>query len=103
MVVYPATAVVNLLDQFVRAPQSALLLSRTDPNKELVQITITEPDIDGLALRDLRLPSDVLILGIVRDGTSIIPHGHTRLRLDDEVMLIGEARSLAEVTYRFGY
>ena len=102
-VVYPASAMVNLLDQSVRAPQTAALLMHEAAGNETVQITITNLDIDNLRLRDLRLPADVLVLGIVRDGTSILPHGHTVMRFNDEVTLIGSPRSLDEVTLRLGF
>jgi Trk K+ transport system NAD-binding subunit len=102
-VVYPASAMVNLLDQSVRAPQTAALLMHEAAGNETVQITITNPDIDNLRLRDLRLPVDVLVLGIMRDGTSILPHGHTVMKFNDEVTLIGNPSSLEQVTLRFGF
>ena len=102
-VVYPASAMVNLLDQFVRAPQTAALLLEAHPENEIVQITVTDPDIDNLPLRDLRLPSDVLVLSITRDGTPIVPHGHTVIKLNDEVTLIGDPQRLEEVTLRLGF
>ena len=102
-VVYPASAMVNLLDQSVRAPQTAALLMHEDAGNETVQITITNPDINNLRLRDLRLPVDVLVLGIARDGTSIMPHGHTVMKFNDEVTLIGSPSSLDDVTLRLGF
>lgn len=102
-VVDPASAMVNLLDQFVRAPQSATLLLHTDPAYDTTQVTVADPDIAGNALRDLRLPSDVVVLSIARDGHSIVPHGYTVLQLGDEVALVGRPDSLDDVTRRFGY
>lgn len=102
-IVYPASAMVSLLDRYVRAPQSTALIMDEDPEHEVVQITVTDRDIDGLLLRELRLPSDVLVLDIRRDGIAIVPEGHSALRLNDEVTLIGKVSSLAEVTRRFGY
>lgn len=102
-VIYPSSAIVHLLDQFVRAPQSATLLLHRDPNHEIIQVTVTDPDVDGLLLRELRLPTDVLILGIIRNGHSIVPHGYHRLQLHDEITLIGEPDSVAEATWRLGY
>ncbi len=99
----PTSAMVNLLDQAVRAPQTAALLLHTDPTQEIVQITITNPDVNRMLVRDLRLPSDVLFLDIIRDGESIIPNGYTRLRLNDDVTLLGSPKSLEEVTLRLGY
>jgi len=103
LVVEPASAMVNLLDQFVRAPQSAAMLLHRDPEHEVIQITITDPDIAGLPLRELRLPIDVRVLGLIRHGHSIVPHGHTILHLQDEVTLVGQTRSLEEVTVRWGF
>ena len=102
-VVYPASAMVNLLDQSVRAPQSAALLMHDSVENEIVQITLTNPDINNVQLRELRLPADVLVLGIMRDGTSIVPHGHTVMKFNDEVTLIGNPTSLEEVTLRLGF
>ncbi len=99
----PASAMVNLLGQAVRAPQTAALLLNTNLEQEVVQITITNPDIRGTLLRDLRLPPDVLALDITRDGQSILPNGYTPLRLDDEITLIGGPGSIKEVVIRLGY
>lgn len=103
-VVEPASAMISLLEQAVIAPQSAALMLYQDPDRfEIVQSTITNPGLNEMLIRDLRLPSDVLILGIKRDGNSIVPHGYTSLRLYDEITLIGHLDSLEEVTVKLGY
>lgn len=102
-VLYPTMAMVSLLDEAVRAPQSAALLLHTDPDHDVTQITISDVDIDGLAIRDVRMPDDVVVLGIMRNTQSIVPHGYTVLHLDDEITLVGSPRSLEEVTRRLGY
>jgi Trk K+ transport system NAD-binding subunit/Kef-type K+ transport system membrane component KefB len=102
LVVDPASAMVNLLDRFVRAPRAALLF-QANVQHDTVDVTITDMDLVGLSLRDLRLPDDVLVLGIHRRKHWVVPHGYTRLRLNDDVTLMGSAESLQEVTRRFGY
>jgi len=102
-VVDPASAMVSLLDQQVRTPASAALLRHEDPENEIVQVTVTNPDIHGRQVRDIRLPADVLILGVSRKGSSVVPTGYTRLNLEDEVTLVGRPQSLEEVTLRLGY
>ena len=99
----PANAMVHLLDHFVRAPQLATMVFEDDPEHDVVQITITDPVVDGLHLRDLILPDDVLVMAIVRRGHSIVPHGYTSLHLDDEITLIGSSNSLEEVALKLGY
>lgn len=103
LVIDPASAMVNLLDQSVRAPQSTAVLLHQDKGRDMIQITVNNPDIDGILLRDMRLPTDVLFVDVTRDGTVILPHGHTRLRLKDEVTLVGRGESLQEAVLKLGY
>ncbi|MCP4458438.1 MAG: potassium transporter TrkA [Cytophagales bacterium] len=100
-IVEPTTAIVHLLDQFVRSPQAASLLLGTEEGKDTRDIRIRNKDLQGLALRDLRLPPAVIILSIRRGGHSIISHGYTRLRLDDLVTMVGATDDLDEVQLRF--
>ncbi|MEO0595994.1 MAG: cation:proton antiporter [Chloroflexota bacterium] len=98
----PASAMVTLLHQYLRAPEAVNLLLHQDPDHDVVQIRVTEKSINGLQLRDLRLPSDVLILEILRDGQIIVPHGFSKLRMSDELTLMGSPASLNEVALRMG-
>lgn len=100
LIVDPATAIVSLLEQAVTAPQSATLLLRTDPGRIVTQISLTNPDLDSLSVRDLRLPTDVLLLQITREGSTIVVHGHTKLALGDEVLVLASSDSLREVRSR---
>ncbi len=99
----PASAMVHLLDNFVRAPQMATMVFEDDPDHDVSQITITDPNVDGLHLRELILPDDVLVMAIVRRGHNLVPHGYTNLHLGDEITLIGSAQSLEEVALKLGY
>ena len=99
----PANAMVHLLDNFVRAPQLAAMVFEDDPDHDVIQVTITDPSVDGLHLRELILPDDVLVMAIVRRGHSIVPHGYTNLHIEDEVTLIGPTDSLDEVALKLGY
>ena len=87
----------------MRAPQSAAVLLHQDSGREMVQVTVSNHDVDGVLVRDLRLPNDVLFLDLTRNGSSIVPHGYTRVQLQDEVTLIGKASSLEEATLKLGY
>ena len=62
----PTNAMVHLLDNFVRAPQLAAMVFEDDPDHDVTQVTITDPGVDGLHLRELILPDDVLVMAIVR-------------------------------------
>ncbi len=103
-VVNPASAMINLMTQAVVAPQStALVMHREASDFEIVQRTVTNPHVNGIYVRDLRLPLDVLILGVRRDGQSLLPAGHTQIYLKDELTLVGSPDSLHEATMQLGY
>lgn len=102
-VIDPASAMVHLLEQSITAPEAVNLLLHQDPEHEIAQVKIKSKSVAGLPLRDLRLPSDVLVLEIIRDGHAIVPHGFSVLRMKDEVTLIGSPVSLAEVALKFGF
>jgi Kef-type K+ transport system membrane component KefB len=54
LVLDPASAMVNLLDQSVRAPQSTALFLHMDSEYDTVQITVADQDVVGMSLRALR-------------------------------------------------
>ena len=56
-----------------------------------------------ISSRDVRLPEDVLLLDVTRNGPSLVPNGYTRLQQGDEVTLLGQPESLEAVTIRLGY
>lgn len=101
LVVEPATAMVSLLDQFVRSPFAASLLLGMDPEEEFLEIEMSNPDLHGLAIRDIHFPHEVLILSISWNGHRIVSHGYTRLEIGDHVAVVGSPDGLADVQVRF--
>lgn len=99
-IVDPGSAMVTLLEQAVQSPQSTALFLRREPGRSVTQVTITNPDIHGLPLRDLRLPLDVLVLEVRRSDTTVLAQGSTVFRVGDEVTLVAEDDSLEEVRMR---
>lgn len=102
-VVDPSMAMVSLMDHYVRSPQATSLLLGMEPGQDSRDLEVLNPDLHGVTLRDLRLPSDVIILSIKRSGQMIISHGYTRLRLKDLVTFVGSKKSLDDLTRRFDY
>ncbi len=101
LVIDPATAFVNLLQHFVRSPQATSLLMGMEPNKDTLDVTVEDKSLFGMALRNLRFPSDVLVLSVKRQGQLIISHGYTRLRKGDVVTVVGSVESLNKVSLQF--
>ena len=101
LIVDPSTAIVNLLDHFVRSPAAASLLMGMHKNQDVLDIPIKNPNLFGLALRDFRLPFDTIIMSVRRRGVLFIPHDYTRLEAGDLVTVVGSITSLKEVALRF--
>jgi len=57
----------------------------------------------GKELREVPLPSGVLVALIEREDKTFAPNGKTRLMEDDIVTIIGEQRSIAQLFKRFVY
>lgn len=101
LIVDPGTAMVSLLDHFVRSPQAASLLLGLQQGQDTIDLEVLNPDLFGAYLRDLRLPSDIIILAVHRKGQMIISHGYTRLRKGDMMTMVGSEESLRRMTDLF--
>lgn len=101
-VVDPTSAIVTLLEQSVTSPQSTSLIMHADPDRQMTQLAVTNPDVDGMPVRDLRLPPDLLLLQVVRANSTVVVSGHTQVRLGDEIVALGTADSLDAARIRFG-
>lgn len=101
LIVEPSTAIVSLLDHFVRSPQAATLLLGMQEDQDSMDVEVLNPDLHSLRLRNLRLPSDIIVLSVKRSGNFIITHGYTRLRRGDILTLVGSKESLKLVALKF--
>lgn len=100
-IVDPSTAIFNLLFDYVRSPQTTSLLLGMERDQGTIDLEVCDQKLHGTALRDLRLPNDVIILSVTRGDQMIISHGYTVLRLGDIVSLVGSNDSLTKVTILF--
>ena len=94
LIVEPTTAIVSLIDHFVRSPSATSLLLGMEKGQETLDIEVQDKSMHGMAIRNLRLPTDIIVLSVKRKGQMIISHGYTRLRLGDIVTLVGSEESL---------
>lgn len=101
LIVDPSTAIVSLLDHFVRSPQAASLLLGMEAGQDSMDIEVQNPNLHGLLLRDLQLPSDTIVLSMNRGERQLITHGYTRLRIGDYITVVGSKDSLGKVALRF--
>ena len=90
-----------LLSLLARNPDIYELLTRTDDNKEVSEVWLDNPVYDDMALREIVLPGDVLILSIRRAGEFIVPRGNTQLEYGDHLTLVGTIDHLHEARALF--
>jgi trk system potassium uptake protein TrkA len=69
-----------------------------DDTIEVAEVVLHEgsPAV-GRALRDVRLPPESLVVGVVRHGEALVPRGNTELERQDHVLLISGRQRIAEV------
>ncbi len=100
LIVEPTTAIVSLLDHFVRSPAAASLVLGMEANQDVVDLEVRDVRLHGAFLKDIRIPLDSLIVSIHRNGDTLVPHGHTRLRFGDKVTVVGSPESLEQMSVR---
>lgn len=101
LIVEPQTAALSLLEHFVRSPAGTSLLLGMDDSQEVIDVEVNDPSLHDTALRDLRLPLDVLVLGIQRAGHTLVVRGYTTLHLGDRVTMVGPEEQLEKVALLF--
>ena len=101
LTVHPGTATVRLLDQFARKPDTASLLLDSESKFKMREVYVRDPNLHDIPLRDLRLPTDTLIVAVHRHENDIVSHGYTRLRLGDKITVIGSPESIKELQLKF--
>jgi Trk K+ transport system NAD-binding subunit len=90
-----------LLALLTRTPGLYALLSRTDDDKEVCEVVVTNSrDVDR-PLRQLELPGGLLVLAIRRDGELLVPHGNIRLCPNDRLTLVGSVEDVELAKQRF--
>ncbi|MDA3824306.1 MAG: cation:proton antiporter [Bacteroidales bacterium] len=101
LIVEPYSAVVGLLDHFVRAPIATSLILGMDEKQDSEDFEVLDKQLHGVAIRDLKLPPDILILSVKRKGHMVVTHGYTRLRKKDIVTALGSIESLEQLRLLF--
>lgn len=101
LIVDPATAIITLLDHFARLPSATSFLLGMEKKQEIIEFELRNPDLQGMAIRDLSLPLDIHILSVRRHGQLLISHGYTRLQVGDWMSVTGNVASLEQMMLRF--
>jgi len=79
--------IMAVIEQEIPSQALVPLLRLRHADVEVVDLLLPrDSTLDGLAVRDLRLPPESLVAIIIRDGEPIFPSGGTTLRAGDEIL-----------------
>lgn len=90
----PALDRVSLFALLGRSPDLYELLTSTDDDKEVADVTVRQTRMTKMPLKKMGLPGDMLVLAIRRRNELIVPQGDTTLDLGDKVTLVGSMESV---------
>jgi Trk K+ transport system NAD-binding subunit len=89
------------IENLILRPNLFDVLIQDAAASEIQEIVIHNDEISGKALSDIHLPGNSLILFVKRGGETIIPHGKTRLYLEDGITLCGDLDSVLQARQLF--
>lgn len=98
----PRTAIANSVLRFVRGDVAAVA-TFLEGEAEVLEVEVRPgTQADGALVAELRLPKDVLLGAIVREGKAQIARGRSRLRTRDHVIVFAMPEVVDDVRRVFG-
>ena len=91
-----ATAIENLIIR----PTTYHALVESFENYSVDEILITNPEIDGLQLKEISLHRDAILIMIKRANNFYIPHGDTYFKVGDILMLFGTRTAMEDTLHK---
>ncbi len=82
------------MENLILRPNLFDVLIQESSTSEIQEMTMSNSELSGKALSEIRLPGNSLILFIKRAGETIIPHGKTRLYQQDIIAVCGDLESV---------
>ena len=79
-----------------RNPALFELMTSTTDDRDLRELILVNPNIQGKRLNEVRFPGDLLVLAIRRDDEVIVPHGTTRLAMGDHLTILADLEVIQE-------
>ena len=101
-VVSPRGITVSTILQHVRRGRIRSVHSLGDEFGEIIEADALETSpLVGVPLREAKLPPDVIIGALVREGEVIIPRGDTVVRVNDRIVLFAAADAVRKIEKMF--
>ncbi|MCD6310012.1 MAG: monovalent cation:proton antiporter family protein [Candidatus Eremiobacteraeota bacterium] len=90
----PERAMILLMDTVLLRPHVISLITGSDMDTRIVEVTLTNPDYAGLTPSQFHLPGDCLVLTVTHKDETVVSHGDTVIKLGDTLALIGSKESI---------
>jgi len=84
----PITSAASILDNLITHP-SLFSMYELGERGDILEMPASNPEMIGMAVRNLQLPTDVLIVLIRRGDATLIPHGDLVIESGDRVTFMG--------------
>jgi trk system potassium uptake protein TrkA len=88
----------SLIEEATGSPDTIRLVNLARAGVNLIETTITgHSRAGGRTLAELRLPPGAIVAAVVRGGVPNVPNGSFRLEVGDEVLVVSESATEADV------
>ncbi|RJQ48051.1 MAG: hypothetical protein C4534_00240 [Gaiellales bacterium] len=94
MTLNPALDRVAMFALVGRNPALYQLITRTDDDKEVMEVVVRNTRFTNRPLSKMQLPGDMLVLAVRRRDELLVPQGQTQLSLGDKLTLVGSVGSI---------
>ena len=84
----------SLLALMARNPALFELMTSTTDDRDLRELVVMNPALNGKRISELSFPGDLRVLAIRRNDEVIVPHGTTRLSLGDHLTILGDLEDI---------
>ena len=95
-VVQTQTAAALALEGALHFPWAFDMLADLSSGVDFTDVVMKSPYLAGRQLRSIRMPGNVLVMGVRRGGETLVPNGETVLELEDILILVGEREHLKD-------
>ena len=80
----------SVLALMARNPAMFELMTSTTDDRDLREMVLENPELNGKRVNEISFPVDLRILAIRRNDEVIVPHGTTRLAVGDHITVLGD-------------
>lgn len=103
LVICPQLALANAIANLVTTPGAVEFVSFSGGKIDMVELVIPEDsNVLGKRISEIKLPQNIILTAIYREGELIVPRGDTQILKGDKISVLGRSDSIGNITEIFG-